>query len=337
MYRYLENDHLVSPLRRPRCYPALVSSVTPSALTISPRTPLRGHGGPQFMKRGKRGRKSSPKQSLNLPNIDNAKSAVLNSLPSKESQRGYRRSIDEFINWYCSEPRLSFNRAVVTRYRIHLESRQLAPGTINGRLAAVGLRTKLLIPVSSARILLLASGESKGRRTSEFALVTGSPLNRPKRSGRCLTRIRLKASGIERCSGSYCVAGYAGERRQSLRSHTFSDARIIGQSLTRLARDVTLEPCLSTRFRSTTTDPQSDRNRSHQSMLGQSSSSDVIAERRYRPTASRSMLPRVRIVLGSCPYSRDLDSSSLVVSVYLTPSGKPHWRVADNLTRNARY
>ena len=37
------------------------------------------------------------------------------------------------------EPRLSLNKAVVTRYRIHLESRQLAPGTINGRLAAVRL------------------------------------------------------------------------------------------------------------------------------------------------------------------------------------------------------
>ena len=41
------------------------------------------------------------------------------------------------MTWYCSEPRLSFNKAVVTRYRIHLESRQLAPGTINGRLAAI--------------------------------------------------------------------------------------------------------------------------------------------------------------------------------------------------------
>jgi site-specific recombinase XerD len=91
------------------------------------------------MKRGKRprGRKSSPKQSLNLPDLDHARSAVLTSLPSKESQRGYRHAIDEFIAWYCSEPRLSFNKAVVTRYRIHLESRQLAPGTINGRLAAV--------------------------------------------------------------------------------------------------------------------------------------------------------------------------------------------------------
>ena len=85
------------------------------------------------MKRDKRvrGRKSFPKHSLNLPDLDQAKSAVLNSLPSKESQRGYRHAIDEFIAWYCSEPRLSFNKAVVTRYRIHLESRQLAPGTIN--------------------------------------------------------------------------------------------------------------------------------------------------------------------------------------------------------------
>ncbi len=91
------------------------------------------------MKRGKHGqaKKSPPKRSLNLPDLDQARSAVLNSLPSQESQRGYRHAIDEFITWYCSEPGLSFNKAVVTRYRIHLESRQLAPGTINGRLAAV--------------------------------------------------------------------------------------------------------------------------------------------------------------------------------------------------------
>ena len=41
------------------------------------------------------------------------------------------------MDWYCSEPRLLFNRAVVLRYRIHLEARQLAPGTINVRLGAV--------------------------------------------------------------------------------------------------------------------------------------------------------------------------------------------------------
>ena len=41
------------------------------------------------------------------------------------------------MDWYCSEPRLSFSKTVVLRYRMHLESRELAPGTINLRLGAV--------------------------------------------------------------------------------------------------------------------------------------------------------------------------------------------------------
>ena len=78
-----------------------------------------------------------PKTKLGLPDLDHSKSAVLDSLRSPDSKRGYRHAIDEFIQWYCSEPRLSFNKVVVTRYRIFLENRQLAAGTINGRLAAV--------------------------------------------------------------------------------------------------------------------------------------------------------------------------------------------------------
>ena len=61
----------------------------------------------------------------------------MNSLNSVDAKRGYRHAIDEFVDWYCSEPRLAFNRIVVLRYRSHLESRQLAPGTINLRLGAV--------------------------------------------------------------------------------------------------------------------------------------------------------------------------------------------------------
>jgi hypothetical protein len=75
-----------------------------------------------------------PKTVLRLPDLDQAKSAVLNSLRSIDAQRGYRHAIDEFVEWYCSEPRLSFSRTVVLRYRIHLKSRHLAPGTINLRL-----------------------------------------------------------------------------------------------------------------------------------------------------------------------------------------------------------
>jgi len=82
-------------------------------------------------------RGGKPKARLGLPDLDQSKAAVISSLRSPESQRGYRQAIDEFIDWYCSEPRLSFNRTVVLRYRIHLESRNLAAGTINVRLAAV--------------------------------------------------------------------------------------------------------------------------------------------------------------------------------------------------------
>ena len=82
-------------------------------------------------------KKPHPKTKLGLPDLDQAKAAVRGSLHSPESQHGYQHSINEFINWYCSEPRLSFNKTVVTRYRIHLDSRSLAPGTINVRLAAI--------------------------------------------------------------------------------------------------------------------------------------------------------------------------------------------------------
>jgi len=82
-------------------------------------------------------RRRTTKSVLRLLDLEHAKSAVLNSLSSQDAQRGYRHAIDEFVDWYCSEPRLAFNRTVVLRYRSHLESRQLAPGTVNLRLGAV--------------------------------------------------------------------------------------------------------------------------------------------------------------------------------------------------------
>src|SRR3984885_481035 len=89
-------------------------------------------------------KKSHPKRTsthamsiLRLPDLEVAKNAVINSLSGPDAQRGYRHAIDEFGEWYCSEPRLSFSRTVVVRYRMHLESRHLAPGTINLRLGAV--------------------------------------------------------------------------------------------------------------------------------------------------------------------------------------------------------
>ena len=81
--------------------------------------------------------RQTPKRVLRLPDLDFAKSAVLNTLRSAESKRSYQFAIDDFVAWYCSEPRLAFNKTVVLRYRLELESRRLSSSTINLRLAAV--------------------------------------------------------------------------------------------------------------------------------------------------------------------------------------------------------
>ena len=89
------------------------------------------------MVKSKSRKRKSPKRILALPDLEHAKTAVLNSLTSASGQRTYDHAIREFVAWYCSEPRLAFNRTVVLRYRIHLEQRGYAPATINLRLAAV--------------------------------------------------------------------------------------------------------------------------------------------------------------------------------------------------------
>jgi hypothetical protein len=89
------------------------------------------------MPKSKSRKTKPPKQVLALPDLEHAKTAVLNSLTSASGQRTYDHAIREFVSWYCSEPRLAFNRSVVLHYRIHLEQQGLAPATINLRLAAV--------------------------------------------------------------------------------------------------------------------------------------------------------------------------------------------------------
>jgi integrase len=89
------------------------------------------------MSKSKSRKKRPPKRVLALPDLEHAKTAVLNSLTSSSGQRTYDHAIREFVAWYCSEPRLAFNRTVVLRHRIHLEQRKYAPATMNLRLAAV--------------------------------------------------------------------------------------------------------------------------------------------------------------------------------------------------------
>jgi hypothetical protein len=85
----------------------------------------------------KASKRSKARTILRLPDLEQSKNVVLHSLAAASSQESYGNAIDEFIGWYCSELRLAFNRTVVLRYRFFLEQKNLAPSTINVRLAAV--------------------------------------------------------------------------------------------------------------------------------------------------------------------------------------------------------
>jgi hypothetical protein len=54
-------------------------------------------------------------------------------LTSPIPRHGHEYAIREFIEWHCSEPRLAFNKTVVTRYRIFLEQTDDASSTIELR------------------------------------------------------------------------------------------------------------------------------------------------------------------------------------------------------------
>jgi hypothetical protein len=71
-------------------------------------------------RRQKTTKRPNPKTVLRLPDLEQSKNAVLNSLAAASSQESYGHAIDEFIGWYCSEPRLAFNRTVVLQYRFFL-------------------------------------------------------------------------------------------------------------------------------------------------------------------------------------------------------------------------
>src|SRR5215472_15623190 len=135
-------------------------------------------------------KRTKPKTILRLPDLEQSKNAVLNSLSAPSSQVSYGHAIDEFIGWYCSEPRLAFNRTAVLRYRFFLEQNNLAPSTINVRLAAVrrlayeAADSGLLSPELAAGIRRVKGAKRLGVRIGNWLTVDQS-------------RTLLRASSLE--------------------------------------------------------------------------------------------------------------------------------------------
>ena len=134
-----------------------------------------------------------------LPDLEQSKNAVLHSLAAASSQESYGHAINKFVTWYCSEPRLAFNRTAVLRYRFFLEQKNLAPSTINVRLAAVSRLayeasdTGLLSPELAAGIRRVKGAKRLGVRIANWLTVDQSRTLLDKRSSDSLRGKRDRA------------------------------------------------------------------------------------------------------------------------------------------------
>lgn len=99
---------------------------------------------------------------------------MLSTLASAHSRRSYSHAIEKFINWYCSEPRLGFNRSVVLRYRTLLEGLTLSAATVNlhrsaiRRLADEAAQSGWLSPELAIRIRRVRGVKRLGRRIGNW-------------------------------------------------------------------------------------------------------------------------------------------------------------------------
>ena len=64
-------------------------------------------------------------------------SLVLDGISSPHTRRAYSQALDEFLIWFLDAPGRDFNKATVQKYRSELETKGLAPSSINVRLSAI--------------------------------------------------------------------------------------------------------------------------------------------------------------------------------------------------------
>lgn len=62
---------------------------------------------------------------------------VLDGITSPHTHRSYEHALEEFLIWIQAEPGRRFTKATVQRYRRELETKGLAPSSVNVRLAAI--------------------------------------------------------------------------------------------------------------------------------------------------------------------------------------------------------
>jgi hypothetical protein len=160
-----------------------------------------------------RKKKRAPKRMLALPDLEQSKTAVLNSLTSQSGQRTYDRALTDSTGtarnhaWHSTAPSFCDTGSILNRNCTR--QRQ----STSGWQPSDGWRLKLLIPVPSVRNWQPEFDGSRECAGSESGLATGSASSRA--GGFCRVRhaSRCEASGTTRCSpcssgADFAVASY---------------------------------------------------------------------------------------------------------------------------------
>jgi hypothetical protein len=117
---------------------------------------------------------------------------VLDSVSSPITRRIYGLSLNEFIAWYCQEPRPGFAKATVNAWRVALEARGLGSVSINVRITAV---RKLAAEVADNGLLApeLAAG------------ITRVKFKRCEIQGRAGWKLAIDSAGSETSERAGCL------------------------------------------------------------------------------------------------------------------------------------
>ena len=169
---------------------------------------------------------------------------VLDGLPSPHSRRAYGRALEEFLAWYPSNASgEGFTRALVQRYRSHLEERSLSAASINLHLSAVrklaseAAANYLIDPGAAAAIGSVSGARRSGTRSGNW--LTLSQTQRLLAEPDPETK---KACGIGSCWGFWWCAGCGGGNSPGWSLAMSPSARVAGRSWTSSASTAASAP-----------------------------------------------------------------------------------------------
>jgi site-specific recombinase XerD len=104
-------------------------------------------------------------------------SLVLDGISSRHTRRAYSQALDEFLIWFHDVPEREFNKAAVQQYRAELETKGLAPSSINVRLSAIrrlaleAADNGMMAPELAAGIARAKGAKRGGRRLGHWLTV----------------------------------------------------------------------------------------------------------------------------------------------------------------------